>query len=147
MSRTSTRFPLAVHVLVALSYRPNDYLSSESLSGTVATNPVVVRRALALLGAAGLVTSQTGASGGARLMRSAERITLLDVYRAVEPGSVFCMHSPNPGCPIGRKIPEVLGSFLPAVEEAMEDALARVTILDVARKVLPGYRPEPRRSA
>jgi Rrf2 family protein len=140
MNCASSRFPLAVHLLVALSYRPHDFISSESLSGTIATNPVVVRRAIALLRAAGLVSSQTGAAGGARLARSAATITLLDVYRAVEPDSVFTMHTPNPKCPIGRGIPEVLGAFLPEVEKAMEQALARMTIRQVARKVLPSYR-------
>jgi Rrf2 family protein len=130
---------------VALSYKPDEYISSESLSGTAQTNPVVVRRVLARLQEAGLVRSQTGVAGGATLARSARRISLLDVYRAVDEGSIFCMHSPNPKCPIGSRIPTVLGAFLPKVEEAMERALERVSIQEVARAVLPNYQVPKRR--
>jgi Rrf2 family protein len=102
---------------------------------------------LARLQEAGLVRSQTGVAGGATLARAARRISLLDVYRAVDEGSIFCMHSPNPRCPIGSRIPVVLGSFLPKVEEAMEGALKRVSIHKVARAVLPGFPIPKRRKA
>jgi hypothetical protein len=39
----------------------------------------------------------------------------------------------------------VLGAFLPKVEEAMEGALERVSIQEVARAVLPNYRAPKRR--
>src|SRR5262245_47317987 len=101
----SSRFPMAVHVLVALSYRPRDFISSDSLSGTVHTYPVVVRRLVTALRRAGFVVSQPGVTGGVRLAKAAKRISLLDVYRAVGRGELFRMHSPNRGCPIGKRIP------------------------------------------
>jgi Rrf2 family protein len=136
MPRPSTRFSVGVHVLVALSYRPDKLISSASLSNTVATNSVVIRRVLAKLRDAGLVVSQTGAAGGTRLARSAETISLLHVYRAVGESDVFSLHSPNPDCPIGRCIPDVLESVLPRVERAMEAELAKISIREVARKVV-----------
>ena len=135
----STRFPLAVHLLVALSFRPEDYISSDSLSGTVHTNPVVVRRIVASLRRAGFVVSQPGASGGVRLAKPARQVSLLDVYRAVGRAELFRMHNPNRGCPIGKRIPDALGAFLPKAEQAFERSLADATVEDVARLVWPGF--------
>jgi Rrf2 family protein len=130
---------LAVHVLVALSFRPKDFISSDALSGTVHTNPVVVRRIVARLRRAGFVVSQPGAAGGVRLARLVRRISLLDVYRAVGSGELFRMHNPNRACPIGNRIPAALGEFLPQAERAFEQSLAGVSVEDVARKVWPGF--------
>jgi Rrf2 family protein len=135
----SSRFPLAVHVLVALSFRPDDFISSDSLSGTVQTNPVVVRRIVASLRQAGFVVSQPGVAGGVRLAKAARQISLLDVYRAVGRAELFRMHNPNRACPIGRGIPAALGEFLPRAEQAFEHSLAEVTVEDVARKTWPSF--------
>jgi Rrf2 family protein len=135
----SSRFPLAVHVLVALSFRPRDFISSDSLSGTVHTNPVVVRRIVASLRQAGFVVSQTGVAGGVRLAKSARQISLLDVYRAVGRAELFRMHNPNRACPIGRGIPAALAEFLPRAEQALEQSLAGVSVEDVARKTWPAF--------
>jgi Rrf2 family protein len=133
------RFPLAVHLLVALSFRPEDFISSDSLSGTVHTNAVVVRRIVASLRRAGFVVSQTGAAGGVRLARPSRQISLLDVYRAVGQAELFRMHQPNRACPIGKQIPAALGEFLPRAEKAFEQSLASATVEDVARKVWPAF--------
>ena len=135
----SSRFPLAVHLLVALSFRPEDYISSDSLSGTVHTNPVVVRRIVASLRKAGFVVSQAGASGGVRLAKPARQVSLLDVYHAVGGAELFRMHNPNRACPIGKRIPDALGEFLPKAEQAFERSLGSATVEDVARLVWPGF--------
>ena len=135
----SSRFPLAVHLLVALGFRPRDFISSDSLAGTVQTNPVVVRRVVSSLRRAKLVVSQAGVAGGVRLAKPTRRISLLDVYRAVEGGELFRMHKPNRACPIGKRIPDALGAFLPNAQRAWERSLAGVTVEDVAMKVWPGF--------
>lgn len=135
----SSRFPLAVHVLVALSFRPEDFISSDSLSGTVHTNPVVVRRIVASLRRAGFVVSHPGAAGGVRLAKPARQVSLLDVYRAVGQGELFRMHNPNRACPIGKRIPGALAEFLPKAEQAFNRSLAGATVEDVARIVWPGF--------
>jgi len=135
----SSRFPLAVHLLVALSFRPKDFISSDSLSGTVHTNPVVVRRIVSSLRRAGFVVSQPGAAGGVRLAKPARQISLLDVCQAVGSGELFRMHNPNRACPIGKRIPDALAEFLPKAEKAFAQSLAGVTVEDVARKVWPAF--------
>lgn len=93
------------------------------------------------LARAGLTTSPMGTGGGALLATPAERITLLDVYRAVdEDRDVIPLHpTPNPQCPVGRNIHGVLEGRIAATQRALYEELARTTIAelagDVARRV------------
>ena len=85
-------------------------MTSDYIAGSVNTNPVVIRRILALLARASLVRTQEGARGGTTLARPAEQIDLLAVYRAVEGGGLFALHPqpPNPACPVGCNIQAAL---------------------------------------
>ena len=112
-------------MLVALSFRPDDFISSDSLSGTCKTNPVVVRRVVSSLKRAGLVDSQPGATGGVRLAKPTRRISLLEVYRALGSVELFRMHKPNPACPIGKRIPDALTEFLPGPSAPSSKAWGR----------------------
>ena len=64
---------VAVHVLTLLALSAEERRSSRYLAGSVATNPVVIRRLLAQLAQAGLVESAHGATGGFRLARPAAK--------------------------------------------------------------------------
>jgi Rrf2 family protein len=136
---TSSRFAVAVHVLTLMASAGDEPLKSESVACSVNTNPVVIRRILCALARARLVTSQTGAAGGSRLARRANRITLLDVYRAVEAGELFALHRqpPSEDCPVGMNIQVVLENVLEDVEAAVEQVLASITI----EKILHNLRP------
>lgn len=134
---TSSRFAVAVHVLTLLAWAGEDEpLKSEYIACSVNTNAVVIRRILCALARAGLVTSQTGAAGGSKLARAASRITLRDVYRAVEPQEIFARHrqQPNQDCPVGVNIEDVLAGVQKEVDEAMDRVLSKITV----DKVLQG---------
>lgn len=138
---TSSRFVVALHVLAALAIaRLSELLqcmNSEKLAQSVNTNPVVVRRLLGRLREAGLVESLAGASGGSRLARDPEQITLLEVYEAVEDGDLFHMHysQPSKKCPVGCNIQQVLQTPLAGAEEAMKQSLAQTTLAEIADQV------------
>jgi len=108
-------------------------IKSEGVAENVNTNPVVIRRLLCELAHAGLVISQKGATGGSRLAKRADDITLLDIYRAVEERDVFCLqrHRPNPACPVGAGIEVVLHEVLEDVNSAVEDVLRQRSLEDV----------------
>src|SRR5689334_17343862 len=91
----NTRFAVALHLLVALAYAGGEGRTSEALSKSVTTNPVVVRRLLGLLAKAGFVQGRGGRSGGYELARKPAKITLDAVFRAVEPDGVLALHE-NP---------------------------------------------------
>lgn len=130
----STRFTIAVHVLLAIGeFSPTTRATSTFLGKSVNANPVVIRRSLGQLKDAGLVNVEMGA-GGATLARPADEITLLDIYRAVESSEehLFNFHeSPNPDCPVGRNVHAVLDGELAAAQQALEDRLAQTTLADL----------------
>jgi len=134
---TNSRFSVAVHILTLMARADDEPIKSDQMAGSVNTNPVVIRRLLCELARAELVTSQTGAYGGARLARKPNQITLLDVYRAVEGGGVFALHRqrPNRRCFVGGHIESVLEEVLEEVNLAVERVLAETTIEQVLQSV------------
>jgi Rrf2 family protein len=136
----SSRFVIATHALALLASGDGEPVTSDWIAGSVNTNPVVIRRVLAMLARAGLVASQEGARGGTRLARPAKDVTLFEVYRAVEEGDLFASHPqpPNPNCPVGCRIQAALAPTLDAAEAAVARSLARTTVADVVRSVRAG---------
>ena len=134
----SSKLTVGIHILTLLALTPDQAQTSEYIAGSVNTNPVVIRRLLGLLREAGVVESQGGHGGGWRLVRPAERISLLDVLRAVESkGEAIALHrgEPNPLCPVGRNIQGALKGVYGEVERRMHEQLARTTIANVLASV------------
>lgn len=131
----SSRFTIAVHVLICIETFKNDYkVTSEFLASSVNVNPVVIRRLLQQLKKAGLVNVKRG-SGGADIEKPLDQITLLDVYNGVEcveEGNLFHFHeSPNPLCPVGKNIHTLLDGRLEGIQKAMEKEMSSVTVQDI----------------
>ena len=133
----NTRLAVATHILTFLQTMSGQPATSELIASSVNTNPTFIRRLLAQRNRAGLTTSQLGTGGGALLARSGERITMLDVYQAIdEDRQVFALHEqPNPQCPVGRNINVVLKGRMAEAEAALEAQLARTTIADLASDI------------
>ena len=131
----SSRFTIAVHVLICIETFKNDYkITSEFLASSVNVNPVVIRRLLQQLKKAGLVHVKRG-SGGAEIRKPLTAITLLDVYHAVEcveEGNLFHFHeNPNKLCPVGKNIHALLDTRLEEIQKAMEKEMNAVTLQDL----------------
>ncbi len=131
----SSRFSIAVHTLLCIGMFKNDFkMTSGFLAESVNVNPVIIRRLLQQLKAAGLVEVTRG-SGGAHIARPVTEITLLDIYNAVEcveTGELFHFHeNPNRECPVGRNIHNVLDSKLESIQKAMENEMQRITLKDI----------------
>jgi Rrf2 family protein len=134
---TSTRFAVGVHLLTALAVNDGRVVRSEQVAGSVNTNAVVVRRLFSALAEAGLARARLGQGGGFELARPADRITLLDVYRAVEEPELFAAprSAPDPGCLVGCHIQAALWPVTERARRALEAELARTSIADIARAV------------
>ena len=133
----SSRFTIAVHVLICIeTFKDEQKVTSDFLASSVNVNPVVIRRILQQLKAAGLVKVARG-TGGAELARPAGQITLLDLYRAVEcveDGKLFHFHeNPNSLCPVGKNIHIVLDQRLDQIQRAMEQEMQSITIGDILK--------------
>jgi len=131
----TSRFTKAIHLLTAIEVFKNDYkVTSDFLASSINTNPVVVRRLLQQLKSADLIEVARG-SGGTTLKKKPAKITLYDVYRAVdciENGELFHFHeAPNPKCPVGRNIHAVLDSRLMKMQKALEDEMKRTSLEDI----------------
>ncbi|QJR37700.1 Rrf2 family transcriptional regulator [Gemmatimonas groenlandica] len=133
----NTRFAVAVHILTLLHTQQGEPATSEYIASSVNTNPSLIRRLLSQLARAGLTASQMGTGGGALLAKPANVITLLDVYRAMdEDADLLPLHqSPNPKCPVGRRIHGVLETRVDAAERALGDELSRTTIADLTDEI------------
>lgn len=133
----SSRFTLAVHIFACIDTFKDEYkVTSDFLAGSTNVNPVIIRKILVQLKAAGLVQVARG-SGGAVIAKPLNEITFLDIYRAVEcveHGELFHFHeNPSTVCPVGRNIHRILDDKLMRVQQAMEKELASITLEDVKR--------------
>jgi Rrf2 family protein len=129
----NSRFAVSLHILTYLVYRSGASVPSVEIASSVDTNPVVIRRLLSALVKARLVKAQKGASGGFALAAAPEKISLLDVYRAVEPQPDHGLRhfSPNHKCPVGAKIESILHTVFAKAQASMEAQLADVSVAQV----------------
>ena len=130
--RVNTQFPVAVHILLLVAaYGDKIKVTSDFIAKSAGMNPVLIRNAFTKLKKAGLLLTSAG-RGQTRLARAAGKITLWDVYTAVEPGGVgdiFRMH-PNISsqCPVGRFISSNLTGHLEDVVDVMRKKMSRTTL-------------------
>src|SRR3954447_8155905 len=135
----SSKLSVGIHIMTIFALKPGEPLTSEFIACSVNTNPVVIRRLLGSLRAAGIVESRTGVGGGWSLLVDPERITLQDILRAVDPqDEIFALHRsrPNPECPCGQHIQSVLSEVYDKVQDGMTRQLAGITIACITGKIL-----------
>ena len=132
----SSRFTMAIHMFACIDTFADQKMTSDFMAASIGTNPVIVRKLLQQLKAAGLVQVARG-TGGVTITKPLEEISFLDIYRAVECSKeeeLFHFHeNPNEKCPVGKNIHHVLDDKLARVQQAMEKELASITLEDVKR--------------
>lgn len=137
--KISSRFTVAVHILTLIKIEKEYTLTSSQIAESVNTNPVVIRRLMGKLKDAGFIEVSRGNSG-VRLLRPLDKITLFDVYKAVEvveKGNLFQIHEDtNINCTVGANIQIVLEVILESAQEAMESVLKNVTLENIVNKIL-----------
>jgi Rrf2 family protein len=130
---SNSRFAIAVHTLALMANHEETPLKSEFVACLVKTNPVVIRRLLPELAKAGLVETHSGASGGSRLIKKPEEISLWEIYQAVEQSAAFSVHTPSSEgeCKVSRNIESVLINIQNRVDKAVWQTLRGVTLAEV----------------
>jgi Rrf2 family protein len=132
----NSRFAVAVHALTLLVLHDDVPQNSREIANSVATNPVVIRRLLAQLTRAGIVESSHGPKGGFRMARPAAKVTLYDVYRAVEEGGFFALpEKKNEKCPVACRMKEILDGVFARVESKVVPEMKRETLAHVVRRI------------
>lgn len=131
-----SRFTIATHMLMVIAIKGKDIkVTSDFLAESVGVNPVIIRKTLSQLKKAELITVARG-TGGAEIIKNLKDISLLDIYRAVEclgkTGQLFSFHeNPNPNCPVGAHIHQVLDQKLDKIQQTMEAELSQTSLEQV----------------
>jgi Rrf2 family protein len=135
--RRDSRLSVALHALVHMAHA--GLLTSEEMAAQGETNPVVIRRTMAGLRAAGIVRSEKGHGGGWSLVRPLEDVTLYDVYEALGEPTILAMgnRTESPGCLVETAVNRALAGAFEAAEALFVSELRSITIAELARDVGP----------
>jgi Rrf2 family protein len=133
----NTQFSIAVHVMAGLGARARrgEGASSGMLAQSVNACPSFVRRVMSKLSKSGLVKTTTGKTGSCALARDPRKISLLDIYRAVEAPKAFAIHH-YPAldrCKVSCGIKPALQKVLDRTQSSMEQSLGKTTLADVLK--------------
>lgn len=129
----SSRMTIAVHILLAIAeFADKEKTTSTFLAQSVNVHPVIIRNTLGKLKAAGIVHVRAG-EGGATLANDPQKITLLDIFEAVEKEEdLFHFHEhPNPQCPVGKNMHAILDQRLISIQNAMRKEMRAMTLQDL----------------
>lgn len=130
-------FGYALQALVVLATHRNAVCPSGEMAEHIESQATLLRRVMAQLAKHELVEAKEGRDGGYRLAKAAERITLADVYRAVqagEPLSLGLVESTSEGM-FGQEMQLAFAEIVDDVEHRIVEALEQRTIADLIRRV------------
>ena len=128
----STKLSDAVHIMAFIAINPDSDLSSNAIAVSIQTNPAFVRQIMMKLKKAGLMSSVTGHVKPS-LAKPADRITLLDIYKAVE-GEKPLLHMDthtNPECGVGINIQLALQDYYNEIQQAAEERMRGISLQDI----------------
>ena len=127
------QFSIAVHVMAGLGANRDAGVKSRSLADSVNACPSFVRRVMAKLSKSGLVRTTTGKTGSCALARDPKRITLLEIYKAVEAPKAFAIHNypTKRDCAISCGIQASMEKVLDAAQSSLENRLGKMTLAEI----------------
>ncbi|WP_430613185.1 Rrf2 family transcriptional regulator [Flavobacterium sp. JP2137] len=129
------RFATVLHILTLLRMKEGQLLSSEYIAGSVNVNAAAIRKEIKNLKTFGFITSKEGKGGGYALGRSAKKIHLSELYKAVsEVHLLGKSHNPNPECPVGKDINTHLKNLFETVDKAFLKEINQITLEDFSKK-------------
>jgi len=131
------RLSTALHILTALAHQTGRLVSSDELATGLRTNPALVRRIVSRLSKAGLVDSQPGKGGGNQLARTADKITLAEVYGAVKDGPLFAGFDKEPlaACRVSCNMGQILDNVYGELEDELVKKMKKIKVGDLVAGV------------
>ncbi|MBK5016764.1 Rrf2 family transcriptional regulator [Pantoea sp. S62] len=131
--RNDTRLSRMLHVLIHMS-RHDRPATSDTIAEMLNTNPVVVRRTMALLKEKGYVRSEKGHRGGWSLAKPLADITLLDIHKALGSSSLFAigLSTDHPECLVEQAVNAALTEAFDAAQALLLRRLESVTLAELA---------------
>ncbi|MNN55504.1 putative HTH-type transcriptional regulator YwnA [compost metagenome] len=116
--------------------------TSDTIAQMLGTNPVVVRRTMALLKEQGYVRSEKGHRGGWTLAKPLAQMTLLDIHQALGPSSIFAigLSTDHPECLVEQAVNAALTEAFDAAQALLIERLGKVTLEQLASDFEQRYR-------
>ncbi|MYN09658.1 Rrf2 family transcriptional regulator [Pseudoduganella aquatica] len=143
MSQKNVQFTVAAHIAAVLGYRYGEDVTSAILAGSVNAEPTFVRRSIAKLAKAGIVSATRGKNGACTLARPPQDVSLLDIYRASAAPATFAIHDYDvqPVCPVSDHIKESMAEVLDDAQAGFEARLAARTLASLIDSIQLKERP------
>lgn len=133
--KSSSRFAQAIHILCYVYRAGEQKISSDRIAESVNVNAVTVRQVVGLLRNAALVQTHAG-SGKILLTRDITKITLKDIFLAVENGGLLSRNpNPSPACKLAARLLPVIDSAFTEIEDAALAQMERTTLADIVKSV------------
>ncbi|SDA62168.1 DNA-binding transcriptional regulator, IscR family [Pseudomonas sp. NFACC15-1] len=131
--RTDTRLSRMLHVLIHMD-RHQQSATSDTIAQMLGTNPVVVRRTMALLKEQGYVTSEKGHRGGWTLSKPLSEMTLLDIHQALGSTSIFAigLSTDHPQCLVEQAVNAALTDAFDEAQALLLKRLGTITLAQLA---------------
>ena len=131
--RRDSRLSRVLHALLHLQEMERP-ATSELIAAMLQTNAPVVRRTMAGLREAGIVTSVKGHGGGWSLARPLDKISLLDIYTALGSPALFAIGNDEdePNCLLARAANAATNKALEAARVQFEGSLKSVSVAQLA---------------
>jgi tripartite-type tricarboxylate transporter receptor subunit TctC/DNA-binding IscR family transcriptional regulator len=92
----STRLLTATYILSYVAANAPEVVTTERIAEQVDEHPTRVRQIVAALVKGGLLAASRGASGGVSLKKAAAEMSLSDIHRALDEGSLLALHLTEP---------------------------------------------------
>ena len=130
-------FALAVHALVYLNHKQTT-LSSENLAENICTNPARVRKVMAMLKKAELISTHEGGGGGYTFLLDPASVTLRSVAEAI--GARFVSSAWRSGdadmeCLVASGMADIMDHIYEDLDVRCKERLDGITILDIDRMI------------
>jgi Rrf2 family protein len=130
--RISDAASLALHTMVFLAGETDDLVSAHRIAAALCVSENHLAKVCQRLARLGLISAVRGPKGGLRLARPAEKITLMEVYEAMDgplrPGN--CLLG---GRPCGRRAC-ILGDLMDTVNREVVRHLSGTTLADLVKE-------------
>ena len=146
-----SRLPRILHALMHLD-EIGDPVTSEAIGEMLGANPSLIRRTMAGLKKAGMVTSTKGHHGGWILAKPLDAITMYEVYEALGSPNLFSLGKAEdkPDCLLEQAANRATNDALAKAEATFIAELQTTTVADLvegARDKIEAYRAAHREKA
>lgn len=139
VKKLTGEFIVAAHSVVFLDHH-RCCKTSEEIAENVCTNPARVRKVMGKLKKAGLIVTREGAAhGGYEFRLDAEKVTLLQIFEAVDTAVVsppWKTGSPDLPCLIASGMEGVMKDVFSRMDDECRKELASITVADLSRRLI-----------